>query len=368
MMKAGMIASSRRLRVPGLLFLAYVVALVAASAVSPELDAAVNRSPYGSVLILVPCALCLVAFLVMASRYLSRVRSAERLLDASCDPAALAAQGDELGLADRVPRRGYTSIEAVLVQKWCVALTEVGRTDDAAAARRRLEESLVGRRRPDRSLYGASLCMLLADVSARLGDEGAATSYAALSRDALARSAPGRARRALEAAGPVLVGTALSLFAPGRASGSPGFSEGDVRNLEARGDLGRRLASEARLALAREASLAGDREAELLLLAGASSAGPSLRAGALAADGLRRLSAGEASAAAGLCASLVQTPAVDPHPAVLGADAATVLAGRPWGPRQALASFGKALLVVALALVVATVALNVLVALGIVKW
>lgn len=369
MTKANMFASYRRRgRAPGVLFLAYVAALVVASATHPELNAAINCSPLGYALIWGPFALCMAALLVMASRYASRIGSAERLLDASCDPAALAARGDELGLAARVPRQGYTRLEAVLVQRWTVALIEVGRVADAAATRRRLEESLARRRHPDRFLYGAALCMLLTDVSVRLGDGEAAAAYAALFRDALARSAPGRARHALDAVGPVVVGTALTLFSPGRVPGGPEFSEGDVRDLEARGTIGRRLASEARLALASEASFAGDREAELLLLAGASIAGPSVRAGALAAEGLRRLSSGEASPGAGIYASLVQAPAVDPHPAVLGADAAAVLAGRPWGPRRVLAAVGKAFLVVILVLSAATLVLNVLVALGVVRW
>lgn len=368
MTKVSMLVSCRRWgRVPGALFLAYVVILIAVSAVCPGLDAAVNHSPLGYALIWVPFALCVAALLVMASRYVSLVGSAERLLDASCDPAALAARGDELGLADPVPQRGCTRIEAVLVQRWAVALVEVDRVADAAAARRRLEESLARRRRTGRSLYGASLCMLLADVSARFGDGEAAAAYAELFRDALARSEPGRTWRALGTVGTVSIDTAFALFAPGHASGGPGFSERDVRDLEVRGTMGRRLASEARLALAREASLAGDRDAELLLLAGASMAAPSVRAGALAAEALRRLSSGEAPSGTGLYASLVQAPAVDPHPAVLDADAA-VLAGRPRGLRRALAAVGKAFLVVILALLVGAIVLNVLVALEVIRW
>lgn len=164
----------QRGRVPGVLFLAYIGDLVAANAVCPELDEAVNRSPLGAVLIWVPFALCAAASLVMAFRYVIRIGSAERLLDAPCDPTALAARGDELGLGIRMPRCGYTRVEAVLMQRWAVALVEVGRLADAAVARRRLGESLAGRRRPGRSPYGASLCMLLADVSARLGDGEAA--------------------------------------------------------------------------------------------------------------------------------------------------------------------------------------------------
>ncbi len=151
-------------------------------------------------------------------------------------------------------------------------------------------------------------------------------------------------------------------------SGRLGFSEGDVRGLEARGVLGRRLASEARLALARQASLGGDREAELPLVAGASIAAPSVRAGAIAAGILRRLSSGESATSAGACGPLVRDPAIDGHPAVLGADAAAALAGRPMGPGRVLAAFGKAFLVVILALVVAAIALNVLVALGVIGW
>lgn len=162
----------QRGRVPGVLFLAYIGDLVAANAVCPELDEAVNRSPLGAVLIWVPFALCAAASLVMAFRYVIRIGSAERLLDAPCDPTALAARGDELGLGIRMPRCGYTRVEAVLMQRWAVALVEVGRLADAAVARRRLGESLAGRRRPGRSPYGASLCMLLADVSARLDAGG----------------------------------------------------------------------------------------------------------------------------------------------------------------------------------------------------
>ena len=137
MTKVSVLVSCRRWgRVPGALFLAYVVTLIAVSAVCPGLDAAVNHSPLGYVLIWVPFAICVAALLVMAFRYVSLVGSAERLLDVSCDPAALAARGDELGLADPVPKRGYTRIEAVLVQRWAVALVEVGRLADAAGVAR----------------------------------------------------------------------------------------------------------------------------------------------------------------------------------------------------------------------------------------
>ena len=92
MTKVSVLVSCRRWgRVPGALFLAYVVTLIAVSAVCPGLDAAVNHSPLGYVLIWVPFAICVAALLVMAFRYVSLVGSAERLLDVSCDPAALAA-------------------------------------------------------------------------------------------------------------------------------------------------------------------------------------------------------------------------------------------------------------------------------------
>ena len=51
-----------------------------------------------------------------------------------------------------------------------------------------------------------------------------------------------------------------------------------------------------------------------------------------------------------------------------GADAAEALAGHPRGLRHVLATFGKVFLVVILALVAATIVLNVLVALGVVRW
>ena len=53
---------------------------------------------------------------------------------------------------------------------------------------------------------------------------------------------------------------------------------------------------------------------------------------------------------------------------ILGADAAEALAGHPRGLRHVLATFGKVFLVVILALVAATIVLNVLVALGVVRW
>ena len=146
----------QRGRVPGVLFLAYIGDLVAANAVCPELDEAVNRSPLGAVLIWVPFALCAAASLVMAFRYVIRIGSAERLLDASCDPTALAARGDELGLGIRMPRCGYTRVEAVLMQRWAVALVEVGRLADAAVARRRLGESLACRPDSEGSLLSAA--------------------------------------------------------------------------------------------------------------------------------------------------------------------------------------------------------------------
>lgn len=118
------------------------------------------------------------AVIVLDFRFWRSVESAERLLDVGCSSEALVARGDGMHLLGDMPRDGLTRGEVVLLHRYALALADVGRSADAALARRRMEEALTRMRHPERNLDGATACMLLADVSARLGDVTAARIYA----------------------------------------------------------------------------------------------------------------------------------------------------------------------------------------------
>ena len=311
------------------------------------------------------------AVIVLDFRFWRSAESAERLLDVGCSSEALVARGDGMHLLGDMPRDGLTRGEVVLLHRYALALADVGRFTDAALARRRMEEALTRMRHPERNLGGAVVCMLLADVSARLGDVTAARIYADAFRRGCSSVSQGHGAHERDVAdvGAVVLGTAFVLYVPGTSSDpvSPGFSDRDVSALEARGLVGRRLAAEARLALACGACVRRDRDEAARLLGAASSAGDGLRVGRVAGELLAELLR-DGPGPAVRTGVLARPAPVDPHPAALGADAAEALAGRACGPRHVLATFGRAFLVVVLALVAATIVLNVLVALGVVRW
>lgn len=259
------------------------------------------------------------AVIVLDFRFWRSAESAERLLDVGCSSEALVARGDGMRLLGDMPRDGLTRGEVVLLHRYALALADVGRSADAALARRRMEEALTRMRHPERNLDGAIVCMLLADVSARLGDVTAARIYA----DAFRRgcsSVPqghGAHERDIADVGVIVLGTVFVLYVPGTSSeaASPGFSDGDVSALEARGLVGRRLAAEARLALACGACERCDHDEAARLLGAASSAGDGLRVGRVAAELLSGLSCGGQGPAA-RAGVLARSAPVDPHPAV----------------------------------------------------
>lgn len=259
------------------------------------------------------------AVIVLNFRFWRSAESAERLLDVGCSSEALVARGDGMRLLGDMPRDGLTRGEVVLLHRYALALADVGRSADAALARRRMEEALTRMRHPERNLDGAIVCMLLADVSARLGDVTAARIYA----DAFRRgcsSVPqghGAHERDIADVGVIVLGTVFVLYVPGTSSeaASPGFSDGDVSALEARGLVGRRLAAEARLALACGACERCDHDEAARLLGAASSAGDGLRVGRVAAELLSGLSCGGQGPAA-RAGVLARSAPVDPHPAV----------------------------------------------------
>lgn len=259
------------------------------------------------------------AVIVLNFRFWRSAESAERLLDVGCSSEALVARGDGMRLLGDMPRDGLTRGEVVLLHRYALALADVGRSADAALARRRMEEALTRMRHPERNLDGATACMLLADVSARLGDVTAARIYAGAFRRGCSSVPQGHGahERDIADVGAVVLGTVFVLYVPGTSSeaASPGFSDGDVSALEARGLVGRRLAAEARLALACGACGRCDHDEAARLLGAASSAGDGLRVGRVAAELLSGLSCGGQGpvARAGV---LARSAPVDPHPAV----------------------------------------------------
>lgn len=260
------------------------------------------------------------AVIVLDFRFWRSVESAERLLDVGCSSEALVARGDGMHLLGDMPRDGLTRGEVVLLHRYALALADVGRSADAALARRRMEEALTRMRHPERNLDGATACMLLADVSARLGDVTAARIYAGAFRRGCSYAPQGHGahERDIADVGAVVLGTVFVLYVPGTSSdtASPDFSDGDVSALEARGLVGRRLAAEARLALACGACERCDHDEAARLLGAASSAGDGLRVGRVAAELLSGLLRGGQGPAA-RAGVLARSAPVDPHPAVL---------------------------------------------------
>lgn len=301
-----------------------VACVVAAAVVDVAIVASAPSAGAGPSLAVL--AVTALALLAPTLAQLRAVASAERLLDERCDPASLVRRGDAMGLSGRIPRNGLYRAEAVLLHRYGVALVEEGRLRDAAVVRRRIEDGLAMRRHPARNMDCAVMSMLLADLCARLGDAGAARGYAAQFLEGLARvprSARGGVDGDLEAVGGVAVRSSMALFLPAPARGaSASLTEGDVAALEGPG-VGRRLAAEARTALAKAAAARGERDREGRLLEQVVDAAPRMRVGRLAASRLGHLADGAADVAE--YGSLRLAPAVDAH--------APVAKGYGGGPR-----------------------------------
>ncbi|WP_130810325.1 hypothetical protein [Olsenella sp. Marseille-P4559] len=305
----------------------YRVARVACLVVAAAVDAAiVVLSPSAglgpSLAVLAATALALLAPTLVQLRV---VASAERLLDERCDPASLARRGDAMGLSAPIPRSGLYRAEAVLPHRYGIALADVGRPRDAAVVRRRIEDGLGMRRRPARSMDCAVMAMLLADLCARLGDAGAVRAYAAQFLEGLAhvpQSARGRVDESLEAVGGVTVRSSAALYfsLSARDDALASFGEADVARLEGTG-VGRRLAAEARMALAKAAAAQGERDRERMLLGQVAAAAPRMRVGKLAARILGSFEGGsvetDGSGYALGYGSLCLDAAVDAHAAVM---------------------------------------------------
>lgn len=289
---------------------ARVACVVAAVAADVAIVASAPSAGAGpSLAVLAATALALLAPTLVQLRV---VASAERLLDERCDPASLVRRGDAMGLSAPIPRNGLYRTEAVLLHRYGIALADVGRPADAAVVRRRIEDGLGMRRRPARSMDCAVMAMLLADLCARLGDAGAAQGYAAQFLEGLEhvpRSARGGIDGGLEAVGGVTVRSSAALFLPAHVAPAP-LAEGDVAALGGSG-AGRRLAAEARMALAKAAAARGERDREVRLLEQVAAAAPGMRVGELAARRLGRPADGGAGAAE--YGSLCLDAAVDAH-------------------------------------------------------
>lgn len=230
-----------------------------------------------------------------------------------------------MGLSAPIPRNGLYRTEAVLLHRYGIALADVGRPRDAAVVRRRIEDGLGMRRRPARSMDCAVMAMLLADLCARLGDAGAVRAYADQFLEGMAcvpRSARGGIDESLEAVGGVTVrsSAALYLSLSARDDALASFGEADVARLEGPG-VGRRLAAEARMALAKAAAAQGERDRERMLLGQVAAAAPRMRVGKLAARRLGSFEGGsvetDGSGYALGYGSLCLDAAVDAHAAVM---------------------------------------------------
>ena len=253
------------------------------------------------------------------------IGTSESFLDHSCDPEALVRRGDRMRLADRIPRRGLSHVEVVLLHRYGIALADVGRADDAAKVRRRIEQALAIRRGrlPRRNAssrrwskgvaYCAVAAMCLSDLCSRLGDADAAAAYADQFREgvgSLPASAPTRGDEDLDLVGRVTTSSSATLFLPTGAA--PEYDEGDVATLES-SNRRRRLAAEARMALAAEAFRRGEADRERSLLEQVAAAAPKMRVGRVAAD---RLGAAEGTGEPAGYETLRPSGAVDPHPAL----------------------------------------------------
>lgn len=261
----------------------------------------------------------LAAELIFRLRYWRDISFAEQLLDESCDASALATRGDEMGLLSDVPRGGLSRGEMVLLHRYAVALADVGRTDDAALGRRRMEDALAALHKPSSQLDGAATCMLLADVCARLGDASAERSYASAFRLVLSARPvkPSRINDDLEPVGKIILGTSEVLFAS-EATDAPAldFDESLLSRLVSSGAVGRRLFAEARLALL--CVTAKDMDTQIIRenLESIASTGNNLRAGRVAQELLIKINDenGIADFAKLVTAAFRPTP-IDVHPA-----------------------------------------------------
>ena len=291
----------------GIRLLALGVAIAADVAIVASDPSASAGSSVAIVVIVV------LAFLIPILVQMHVVGSAEALLDRSCDPAALARRGDGMGLSGRIPRNGLFRTEAVLLHRYGLALLEVGRAHDAAEVRRRMEEGLAMRRKPASSADCPVMSMCLADLCARLGDAEAAAAYAGQFREGmglLPESSLKGADKDLGLVGRVTLSSSLALFLP--AGVQPDYSGKDVAALEVGGGR-RRLASEARMALAADARGRGEHDRERELLERVASDAPGLRVGRLAASMLTI--ADDTGEPVGYGTLRLAEP-VDPHPAI----------------------------------------------------
>jgi|GEM_PF-6042026 len=235
---------------------------------------------------LVLAAMYFVLFCAPFVIYVRIIGSAESILDTQCDPEAFVRRCDEMNLSDSIPRNGLYRWEAVLLHRYGIALVDVGRTEDAAVIRRRIEDGLDRRKHPLRNVDCSVMVMNLADLCARLGDANAAWVYAGQFYDGIrlvpksARS--GKVDKSLDTTGDVTIRSSMFLFLSERAeSNRLPFTDSDIDVFE--GSLiGHRLAAEARMALAKQAALEGDREKEMSLLRQVAGAAPKMRVGKLA--------------------------------------------------------------------------------------
>jgi hypothetical protein len=254
----------------------------------------------------------LLALLIPQVVQMRIIGDAEAPLDRDCDPEALARRGDEMNLSAYVEHNTMGRVETVLLHRYGIALTEVGRYEDAAQARKRIEEALAARKRPSDSASCAVMDMCLSDLCARLGDVEASRAYADQFRKGLA-SVPAKKRQRidenLELVGEVTISSSWALFSPQGTDGAS-FDEGDLAKLEGgKGASRKRLIAEARMALASEAHDLGAADRERALLEQVAADAPKMRVDALAADIL----AGKADG----YSSLRRIDSVDAHPAVL---------------------------------------------------
>ncbi|MGI6217612.1 MAG: hypothetical protein ACOYIK_08380 [Coriobacteriales bacterium] len=279
-----------------------------------------------NVLTLLTLLIALICTMVPVIIHLHVIGSAEVLLDHSCDPAAFVQRCDKMGLLGPLPRRGLYRQEAVLLHRYGIALIEVGRTRDAAQIRRYIEEALTrgrryysdpshsARRRANALAYCVAMDMCLADLCARLGDAEAAMAYEGQFKDELwhlPQSAfKSAANRDLELGGRVTISSSIALFLP--VGASPAFSEGEVTVLESNTNR-RRLAAEARMALAEEAWYRGESDRERSLLEQVAAAAPRMRVGRVAAFKLAFRS--DTGTPVGYETLRLSEP-VDPHPAL----------------------------------------------------
>lgn len=243
------------------------------------------------------------------------IGAAEVLLDRKCDPAALVRRGDKMKLTDRTPNNGLYRVEAVFLHRYGIALSDVGRMQDAAKVRRRIEEGLAKRQKPTMNADCTVMDMCLADLCARLGDAEAAKAYADQYQEGLKHlpeSVLTKEGQDLELLGRVMLSSSAVLFLS--KCGALPFDEGNVNVLDV-GSRRRHLTAEARMVLAEDARRKGDLVRERKLLEQVADAAPGMRVGQLAAKRLAFYNGTGTSA--GYDETLQPAEPVDVHPAVL---------------------------------------------------